>query len=210
MATPTGDRTNGPVTARLTSLTVGQPIVYGGDRVTFVGEELAAAFRSGDEIVVDPSSGAILHVPADIRTSVSDTVARATGAFAGLARCSDDQVTRFFDEFADRLADDATFAPVAEANAADVVRARDRNRSTTRLELSPRMRADMVAGLRGWASWTVDRDAVDRRVDHDGWTVEARRAPLGVVGFVFEGRPNVFADTAGVVRTGNTVVFRIG
>jgi glutamate-5-semialdehyde dehydrogenase len=31
-----------------------------------------------------------------------------------------------------------------------------------------------------------------------------------VVGFVFEGRPNVFADACGVVRTGNTVVFRIG
>src|SRR5690606_40613290 len=30
------------------------------------------------------------------------------------------------------------------------------------------------------------------------------------VAFVFEGRPNVFADAAGVVRTGNTVVFRIG
>ena len=35
-------------------------------------------------------------------------------------------------------------------------------------------------------------------------------APLGVVGFVFEGRPNVFADAAGVIRAGNTVVFRIG
>ena len=33
---------------------------------------------------------------------------------------------------------------------------------------------------------------------------------LGVTGFVFEGRPNVFADAAGVIRTGNTVVFRIG
>ena len=35
-------------------------------------------------------------------------------------------------------------------------------------------------------------------------------APLGVVGFVFEGRPNVFADATGVLRGGNTVVFRIG
>ena len=33
---------------------------------------------------------------------------------------------------------------------------------------------------------------------------------LGVVGFVFEGRPNVFADACGVIRSGNTVVFRIG
>jgi glutamate-5-semialdehyde dehydrogenase len=35
-------------------------------------------------------------------------------------------------------------------------------------------------------------------------------APLGVTGFVFEGRPNVFADATGVLRAGNTVVFRIG
>jgi glutamate-5-semialdehyde dehydrogenase len=30
------------------------------------------------------------------------------------------------------------------------------------------------------------------------------------VAFVFEGRPNVFADATGVLRAGNTVVFRIG
>jgi glutamate-5-semialdehyde dehydrogenase len=50
---------------------------------------------------------------------------------------------------------------------------------------------------------------VDTRT-HEGWSVEVRRAPLGVVAFVFEGRPNVFADAAGVVRTGNAAVFRIG
>jgi glutamate-5-semialdehyde dehydrogenase len=33
---------------------------------------------------------------------------------------------------------------------------------------------------------------------------------LGVIGFVFEGRPNVFADATGVLKSGNTVVFRIG
>jgi glutamate-5-semialdehyde dehydrogenase len=35
-------------------------------------------------------------------------------------------------------------------------------------------------------------------------------AELGIVGFVFEGRPNVLADATGVLRGGNTVVFRIG
>jgi glutamate-5-semialdehyde dehydrogenase len=47
-------------------------------------------------------------------------------------------------------------------------------------------------------------------VSHDSWSVEVHKAPLGVVGFVFEGRPNVFADATGVLRSGNTVVFRIG
>ena len=48
------------------------------------------------------------------------------------------------------------------------------------------------------------------RIEHTGWTVDQVKAPLGVVAFVFEGRPNVFADAAGVLRGGNTVVFRIG
>jgi len=47
-------------------------------------------------------------------------------------------------------------------------------------------------------------------VTHAGWKVEQWRAPLGVIGFVFEGRPNVFADATGVLRSGNTVAFRIG
>ena len=68
----------------------------------------------------------------------------------------------------------------------------------------------MIDGLRTWADAPSARDRVEQAIDHDGWSIEARRAPLGVVGFVFEGRPNVFADAAGVVRTGNTVVFRIG
>jgi glutamate-5-semialdehyde dehydrogenase len=47
-------------------------------------------------------------------------------------------------------------------------------------------------------------------VQHDGWVAELVGAELGVVGFVFEGRPNVVADATGVLRGGNTVVFRIG
>jgi glutamate-5-semialdehyde dehydrogenase len=108
------------------------------------------------------------------------------------------------------LEDDATFAPIKAANQADVAAASTAGRSTTRLELSDRMRANMVGGLRAWQALAGARDAVVETVPHDGWRVEQRRAPLGVVGFVFEGRPNVFADAAGVLAGGNTVVFRIG
>jgi glutamate-5-semialdehyde dehydrogenase len=68
----------------------------------------------------------------------------------------------------------------------------------------------MIDGLLGWRDSPSRRTATVGRVEHARWDVEAQRAPLGVVGFVFEGRPNVFADACGVVRTGNTVVFRIG
>ena len=72
------------------------------------------------------------------------------------------------------------------------------------------MRKAMVEGLRQWRDSDAGRDKVLEHIDHDGWSVEQIAAPLGVVGFVFEGRPNVFADATGVIRTGNTVVFRIG
>jgi glutamate-5-semialdehyde dehydrogenase len=72
------------------------------------------------------------------------------------------------------------------------------------------MRAEMIAGLRGWRDAAPQTDRVIERVDHDGWRLEQVTAPLGVIGFVFEGRPNVFADAAGVIRGGNAVVFRIG
>ena len=133
-----------------------------------------------------------------------------SAAFATLGSCGDEQITQFFDVFADRLADDASFHRIATANRRDVERAAGGGRSTTRLELSPTMRADMIAGLHTWRDAPATRDRVIETRPHDRWTVDVRRAPLGVVGFVFEGRPNVFADAAGVVRTGNTAVFRIG
>jgi glutamate-5-semialdehyde dehydrogenase len=68
----------------------------------------------------------------------------------------------------------------------------------------------MIAGLREWRDGASPRGRVIERVDHAGWSVEQLAAPLGVVGFVFEGRPNVFADAAGVLKSGNTAVFRIG
>ena len=57
----------------------------------------------------------------------------------------------------------AVFAPIAAANADDVAAAREQGRSTTRLVLSDRMRADMVAGLRTWRDMPSERDAAHRR-----------------------------------------------
>lgn len=196
--------------APLVSLTAGQPVIVGGDRVVHVSPELAAAFVAGDRLVVVPETGDLLHIPAAEHQVVDRVVGDALAAFAALGQVTDEQIDRFFLEFADHLADDERFAPIAQANAADVERAREAGRSTTRLALDGRMRRDMVGGLRMWASQPGGRDRLVERVDHDGWHVEARTAPLGVVGFVFEGRPNVFADATGVVRTGNAVVFRIG
>jgi glutamate-5-semialdehyde dehydrogenase len=197
-------------TGILRFLTPGQLVPFGGDRVATVSPELAAAFVEGDRLVVVQETGDLLHIPLAQHERVHAAVGSALDAFHVLAAATDDQITRFFAGFADRLADDSVFAAIADANSADVASADARGRSTTRLVLSPKMRADMVAGLRVWQHTDGRRDVQLARVDHEQWWVETRRAPLGVVGFVFEGRPNVFADATGVLRTGNTVVFRIG
>ncbi len=195
---------------QLRQLEAGQQIVVGGDQVLTVDDALAAAFAPGDALIAVAETRRLLHVPAEQRAIVDRAVSDAVAGFSGLARCNDDQITEFFDRFARRLGDADSFASIAKANAVDVDAAAARGRSTTRLVLDDTMRDAMIAGLEGWRDADLGRDDALARHEHDGWLVEARRAPLGVVGFVFEGRPNVFADACGVVRTGNSVVFRIG
>lgn len=194
----------------LRSLVPGQIIIYGGNQTAAVSAELAGAFVEGDRLVVVNDTGDLIHVPAAEWDRASSAVANAHRAFLALGSVSDGAVSDFYAAFADRLADDAVFAPIAEANAADVVAAKAKGKSTTRLVLSDAMRADMITGLRMWGSIESSRDRVIETIEHDGWSVEQRMAGLGVVGFVFEGRPNVFADACGVIRSGNAVVFRIG
>lgn len=193
----------------LQQLTPGMPLLVGGDRVTTVPADVAEAFAPGDALLVTPD-GQVLHLPAAERVAATRAVDAAVAAFTAMGTVTDAQVDAFYAAFAERMADDDAFAPIALANAADVEAAAAAGRSTTRLVLSPRMRADMVAGLRGWGAMASGRGQVVATVPHDGWRVEQVRDRLGVVGFVFEGRPNVFADACGVLRSGNTVVFRIG
>ena len=194
----------------LTSLSAGMPIPFGGDRLTRVPEALAAAFRLGDRLIVVQETGDLLHVPADVHRIAASAVGRAADAFARMGGVSDEAIGAFFEAFARRLESAAAWAAIAAANAADVEQAMARGRSTTRLVATDKMRGGMIAGLRDWAAAPPSRGRPVERVDHGGFAIEQVTAPLGVVGFVFEGRPNVFADAAGVLRGGNTVVFRIG
>jgi glutamate-5-semialdehyde dehydrogenase len=195
---------------RLDHLVAGERIPVGGDRFTVVSAALAAAFAPGDHLVVVHETGDLLHIPAAEHELVGGAVGRSAAAFAALAELDDERISEFFRMFAGRLADAGPFAAVMDANEADVRSARERGRPTGRLTLSPSMRAGMIDGLRAWADSPIRRRQRLATVQHDGWSVEQWRDPLGVVGFVFEGRPNVFADATGVLRTGNTAVFRIG
>jgi glutamate-5-semialdehyde dehydrogenase len=198
------------MTAPLTQLTAGMLIPFGGNRVATVSDDLAARFESGDRLVVVQETGALLHIPAAVQDIAEAAVGRAHEAFGQMGAVSDAQIDAFFGMFAAQLEKDDCWRAIAIANAYDVDKARAAGRSTTRLAVSDKMRREMIEGLRVWRDTTSGRGKVLETVEHDGWTVEQAAAPLGVVAFVFEGRPNVFADASGVLRSGNTVVFRIG
>jgi glutamate-5-semialdehyde dehydrogenase len=198
------------VVTPLQSLARGAQLLLGGDRLITVPDELADRFRPGDALVVVEATEQVLLIPAAERARVADVVSRARNAFERVRSAPDDALCRFFERFATALESESIWAYVRDANARDVDAAKARGRSTTRLIASEDMRRGMISGLRGWVTAKSRRGQVLERVDHDGWQAELVGAALGVVGFVFEGRPNVLADATGVLRSGNTVVFRIG
>jgi glutamate-5-semialdehyde dehydrogenase len=176
-----------------------------GDRLVELPE-----MQPGDRVVALAELGELVIISKAAADAAAQAVVRAGAALSALAEVSDAAINRFFEEFASRLEDDAVFDQIARANAADVADARARGRAVGRLELSAGMRKDMIAGLRGWATApTRVGEVIEKRQGTD-YVIERRRAPLGVVAFVFEGRPNVFADAAGVVKNRNAAVFRIG
>ena len=193
----------------MTGLRPGSTVLAADGQAFSVDEDLAAAFQPGDRLVANAETG-LLHIPAPELGKANTAVDAAAAAFVAMADVADDAIVAFYDHVAGLLADDDVWRRVAEVNAEDVEDARRRGRSTTRLAVSDAMRGKMIDGLIGWAGTASRRGAVLDTVRHDGFRVELVGAALGVVAFVFEGRPNVLADACGVLRGGNTVVFRIG
>jgi glutamate-5-semialdehyde dehydrogenase len=190
-------------------LRAGDLVAIGKHR-TVISAEFAGSLEPGDQVLALSHSGDIRRLPKAVVDLVDNALTCATKAFALLSSVSDASINQFFDSAADALQDDAIFMKLVEANKRDEESARARGRSVTRLVLSENMRRDMISALLMWRDAPMSRDSLMSRTQHDGWSVEQRAAPLGVLGFVFEGRPNVFADATGVLKGGNTVVFRIG
>jgi glutamate-5-semialdehyde dehydrogenase len=190
--------------SELTRVPPGTPVVVGSRVVPM------PSLQPGDRLLAVGRVETLVVVSAEAQAAAVDAVREAEQAVAKLAACTPAQVSSFFLGFAERLADDAVWETIKVANAGDVRSAEARNRSTTRLRVSPGMRAAMIDGLRGWAAAPSRVGDVLERRRGEGFVIERRAAPLGVVAFVFEGRPNVFADGAGVVRNGNCAVMRIG
>jgi len=171
--------------------------------------DLASRFSEGDRLFVS-SDGGLLHVPRATEALVVSAVARARSAFSTLQTVEDRQITQFFVEARSLILQPAIQKMLKDINEADCRLAEQSGRSITRLRIDERMLSDMVESLALWEDHPVIRQREVERTVHEGWSATQWRTPLGVVGFVFEGRPNVVVDACGVLVTGNTCVFRIG
>ena len=115
--------------------------------------------------------------------------------------------------FADAL--EAHAGALMEANAADMEAARAAGRDAAflaRLELTPATLHAMAGGVRQVAALPDPvGESFDARTLPNGMRIERRRVPLGVIGTVFEARPEVPADISALcIKSGNAVLLRGG
>ena len=104
---------------------------------------------------------------------------------------------------------------ILEANERDISAAEDHGLSAAsvdRLRLDPERIASIAAGLREIAMLPDPvGEVMDGFTRPGGLQIQKKRVPLGVVFFIYESRPNVTADAAGIcVKSGNAVILRGG
>ncbi len=106
-------------------------------------------------------------------------------------------------------------AEILAANRLDVSRAEERGMSpglVDRLRLTPARIQDMACGLRDVASLEDPIGGVESMEKRpNGLLIGKKRVPLGVIGIIYEARPNVTADAFGLCfKSGNAVILRGG
>lgn len=81
-----------------------------------------------------------------------------------------------------------------------------------RLRITPKRLEEMVEGLRQVASLEDPvGKVIDERRRPNGLLITRVRVPLGVIGIIYESRPNVTVDAAGLcLKSGNSVILRGG
>jgi len=154
-----------------------------------------------------------VEAPGDIAAVMRDIGRRAKSAARVLALASPADKARALGAMADAVR--AARATILAANAEDIAEARAGGATPAfvdRLMLDDKRVAAMVEGIE------VVRDLADPvGTVSDSWTrpnglrIERVRVPLGVVGVVYESRPNVTSDAGSLcLKAGNAVILRGG
>lgn len=142
-----------------------------------------------------------------------DIASRARAASAQLSRASSGSKNNALKNMAQNLISKAEY--IISENKKDVEEAINKGLSPAmidRLTLTPDRLKKVADGLREVAALT---DPVGEMIHMwtrpNGLKVGRMRIPLGVIGIIYESRPNVTADAAGLcIKSGNAVILRGG
>ncbi|MFO7714710.1 glutamate-5-semialdehyde dehydrogenase [Desulfosarcina sp.] len=150
-----------------------------------------------------------MHIDQTIQQMARD----ARQAAGVVNRCAADQKNQALTAMADLLAQQAD--TVFQENRKDLKRAQAANLSgamVDRLTVTGKTIAAMAGGLREVAAYPDPVGTMgETRVRPNGLRVSKMRIPLGVIGIIYESRPNVTIDAAGLcLKSGNAVILRGG
>jgi len=146
-------------------------------------------------------------------SEVVDLALRARQAAMSLANTSSDQRNRALLAMAHALV--AKQDEILAANSADVQAAREKGVAPSlidRLELNPVRVKAISEALKSLSTLPdpIGEVVSGSRLANGIW-LQQIRVPLGVVAMIYEARPNVTADAAGLcIKTGNAVILRGG
>ena len=154
---------------------------------------------------LDPSS--------DLAAYMESVGARARAAAAAMARASTAQKNAALAAIAAALR--AAAGPLAEANRRDIERATAAGLAAPmldRLRLSAAGIEKMAAGVQKIAALPDPvGEVTDLRPQPSGLRIGRMRVPLGVIGIIYESRPNVTVDAATLcLKSGNATILRGG
>ena len=144
------------------------------------------------------------------QTATRDKLVRAKQASARLAQLSTEEKNSTLLGMADAI--DANSVSIARANALDLETSGLVGAMRDRLLLTSERIKGMSAGVRDIAKLP---DPIGERLSEikrpNGLIIRKLRVPLGVVGIIYESRPNVTVDTASLAfKSGNAIVLRGG
>lgn len=137
----------------------------------------------------------------------------AKAASWALAQLSGKQKNQALTRIANLLEQNS--APILAANELDIAKAREQGTSEAMLDrlLLTQARLESIAADVRKVCQLADPvgEVIDGGVLESGLRLERRRVPLGVVGVIYEARPNVTVDVASLcLKTGNAVILRGG
>lgn len=154
-----------------------------------------------------------MDTPTDIKTYMHELGRRARAASRVLARAEGAAKNRALAAMAAGIR--RNIGALLAANAADIMSAKSAGKDNAfidRLTLTPTSVEAMARGIEQVALLPDPIGVIsNRHVQPSGIEVAQMRVPLGVIGIIYESRPNVTADAAALcLKSGNACILRGG